>query len=107
MGEFWIIPTVDMAYTRLQNYTNMVVGKHGIQTFKVVVPSIRSDQRMNGADLEYVQTVLCGFDSVFRVYDKIIRGELLKRMDQVHCAAYVGNYGDLIEGLNCNKRNLL
>ena len=26
-----------MTYTRSQNYTNMVVGKHGIQTFKVAV----------------------------------------------------------------------
>ena len=26
-----------MTYTRLQNYTNQVVGKYGIQTFKVVV----------------------------------------------------------------------
>ena len=26
-----------MMYTRLQDYTNMVVGEHGIQTFKVVV----------------------------------------------------------------------
>ena len=26
-----------MTYTRSQNYTNMVVGKHGIQTFKVMV----------------------------------------------------------------------
>ena len=26
-----------MTYTRSQNYTNMVVGEHGIQTFKVVV----------------------------------------------------------------------
>ena len=37
MHEFWTIPTANMRYTRLQNYTNMVVGKHGIQTFKVVV----------------------------------------------------------------------
>ena len=26
-----------MMYTRLQDYTNMVVGEHGIQTFKVVI----------------------------------------------------------------------
>jgi hypothetical protein len=26
-----------MKYTRLQNYTNMMVDEHGIQTFKVVV----------------------------------------------------------------------
>ena len=26
-----------MMYTRSQNYTNMMVGKHGIQTFEVVV----------------------------------------------------------------------
>ena len=37
MHEFWTISTIDMTYTRLQNYTNMVVGEHGIQTFKVGV----------------------------------------------------------------------
>ena len=26
-----------MMYTRSQNYTNMVVGRHGIQTFEVMV----------------------------------------------------------------------
>ena len=26
-----------MMYSRMQNYTSMVVGKHGKQTFKVVV----------------------------------------------------------------------
>ena len=26
-----------MMYTRLQNYTNMVVDNHGMQTFEVVV----------------------------------------------------------------------
>jgi hypothetical protein len=34
---FGIIPTANMMYTRLQKYTSMVVGEHGIQTFKVVV----------------------------------------------------------------------
>ena len=37
MHEFWIIPIVNMTYTRSQNYTNMVVGEHGIQTFELVV----------------------------------------------------------------------
>ena len=37
MHEFWTIPTANMTYTRSQNYTNMVVDKHGIQTFEVVV----------------------------------------------------------------------
>jgi hypothetical protein len=37
MLEFWTIPTTNMTYTGSQNYTNMVVGKHGIQTFDVVV----------------------------------------------------------------------
>ena len=36
MHKFWIISIVNMAYTRLQNYTNMMVGEHGIQAFKVV-----------------------------------------------------------------------
>ena len=26
-----------MMYTRLQNYTNVVVGEHGIQTFEVTL----------------------------------------------------------------------
>jgi hypothetical protein len=30
----------------------------------------------------------------------------LNRMDEVHCAAFVGNYNDAIEVLNCNKPNL-
>ena len=37
MLDFWIIPTINTMYIRLQNYTNMVAGKYGIQTFKVVV----------------------------------------------------------------------
>ena len=37
MHEFWTIPTSNMTYIRLQNYANMVVGKHEIQTFEVVV----------------------------------------------------------------------
>jgi hypothetical protein len=37
MREFWTIPTANMMYTTSQNYTNMVVGKHGIQTFEVNV----------------------------------------------------------------------
>ena len=32
-----MISTTDMTYTRSQNYTNMVVGEHEIQTFVVVV----------------------------------------------------------------------
>ena len=34
MHEFWTISTANMRYTRLQNYTRMVVGKHGIQAFE-------------------------------------------------------------------------
>ena len=37
MHEFWTTPAINMMYTRLQNYTNMVVGKYVIQTFKIVV----------------------------------------------------------------------
>ena len=33
----WTIPTANMTYIRSQNYTNMVGGAHGIQTFEVVV----------------------------------------------------------------------
>lgn len=34
----WTIPSANMTFTTLQNYiTNMVVGKHGIRTFKVVI----------------------------------------------------------------------
>ena len=36
MREFWTIPIVNITYTRSQNCTNMVIGEHGIQTFKVV-----------------------------------------------------------------------
>ena len=35
--ELWTISIVNMMYTRSQNFTNMVVGQHGIQTFKVVL----------------------------------------------------------------------
>ena len=34
MHDFWTIPTVNMTYTRLGTYTNMVVGKHGIQNIQ-------------------------------------------------------------------------
>ena len=37
MHGFWTMPTTNMMYTRSQNYTNMVIGKHGIQTSKVVI----------------------------------------------------------------------
>ena len=37
MPEFWTIPTDDMAYTRLQNCTHLVVDVHEIQTFEIVV----------------------------------------------------------------------
>ena len=37
MYEFWTATTVNMMCTRSQNYTNMMVSKHGIQAFKVVV----------------------------------------------------------------------
>ena len=37
MHAFWTIPTANMTYTRLHNYTNMVGGEHGIHTFEVVV----------------------------------------------------------------------
>ena len=35
MHEFRTILTANMMYIKLQNYTNMVVGEHGIQTFKL------------------------------------------------------------------------
>jgi hypothetical protein len=35
--KFWTIPTVNVMYTRSQNYIDMVVGEHVIQTFKVAV----------------------------------------------------------------------
>lgn len=37
MHGLWTIPTVNMTYTRSENYTNMVVGKNEIQIFKVVI----------------------------------------------------------------------
>ena len=40
MHEFWTNSTTNMMYTRSQNYTSMVVGQHGIQTFEVVVVAL-------------------------------------------------------------------
>ena len=37
MHEFWTIHIVNMMYNTSQNYTNMMVGEHGIQTFEVVI----------------------------------------------------------------------
>ena len=37
MHELWTIATANMAYARLQNYTNLVVGENGIQAIEVVV----------------------------------------------------------------------
>ena len=37
MHEIWTILTANMMYTRTQNYTNMVVGEHGIQIFEVAI----------------------------------------------------------------------
>ena len=37
MHEIWTIPTANVMYTRLQNYTNLMVGENAIQTFDGVV----------------------------------------------------------------------
>lgn len=37
MHKFWTIPTPNMIYTTLHNYTNMMVGKHGIHIVEIVV----------------------------------------------------------------------
>ena len=37
MHEFWTIPSFNMPYTRSQNYTNMVISEHGVQTFEAMV----------------------------------------------------------------------
>jgi hypothetical protein len=37
MIAFWTLPTTNMIDTTSQNYINLVVGEHGIQTFKIVV----------------------------------------------------------------------
>ena len=37
MYEFWTRPAANITCTRSQNYKNMVVGEHGIQTFNIVV----------------------------------------------------------------------
>ena len=37
MHEFGSIPTANMMYTRSQYYQNLVVGRHGIHTFEIVV----------------------------------------------------------------------
>ena len=36
MYEFWTIPSANMMYARLQNYTNMMVDRHEIQTFEIM-----------------------------------------------------------------------
>jgi hypothetical protein len=35
--KLWIISTTNVMYTRLQNYTNLMIDKHELQTFEVVV----------------------------------------------------------------------
>ena len=37
MHDFYTIPAANMTYTRSQNYTNMMIGKYGLQTFEVEV----------------------------------------------------------------------
>ena len=37
MHDFGTISIANFMYTRSRNYTNMVFGKHGIQTFKDAV----------------------------------------------------------------------
>ena len=37
MHEFRTIPIINIMYIRSHKYTNMMVGEHGLQTFKVVV----------------------------------------------------------------------
>ena len=37
INEFWTIAAANMTYTKLQNYTNSVIGEHGIQTFEFMV----------------------------------------------------------------------
>ena len=37
MSDFWTIPTANTMYIGLRNYTYMMVGKYGIQTFKLMV----------------------------------------------------------------------
>jgi hypothetical protein len=37
MHEILTTPTTNMTYIGSQNYTNMVVGEHGIQTFEPII----------------------------------------------------------------------
>ena len=37
MHGIWTIPTAKMMYTRSQKYTNMMLDKHGIQIFEVMI----------------------------------------------------------------------
>jgi hypothetical protein len=37
MHELWTFPVANITYIRLQKYTNRVVGKHEIQSFKIVI----------------------------------------------------------------------
>ena len=41
--EFWATPTAKLTYTRLQYYTNKVVGELGLQMFKIVVVVLSFD----------------------------------------------------------------
>jgi hypothetical protein len=40
MQQDLTIPTTKMTYNMSQKYTNVMVGKHGIQTFGVVVVNV-------------------------------------------------------------------
>ena len=37
MHEIWTMSTANMTYNKSQNYTNIMIGKHRLQTFEVVV----------------------------------------------------------------------
>ena len=63
MHESWVILAIHMTYNRLQNYTDMVVGELGIQTFEVMnvmllffVPT--SAHPLSFSDKWFVQTRL-------------------------------------------------
>jgi hypothetical protein len=40
MHESWTIQIANTMYTKLQNYTTLMVGEHGIQIFEVVVVAL-------------------------------------------------------------------
>ena len=81
MHEIGSIPTTNMMYTRLQNYTNMVVGKHELHTFEVVVVVFLFD----------VFVPRSAHPLVF--FGQVVSPNILKRQFQVHMQIHMDTLG--------------